>query len=90
MVNNINLLGTLTSVIGSRWKLNFWQIMTPPIPGGFLINTKFAMENKVHYLVFRVQAVPRKIFGNRRMTVLLLFSMCFQKKKHLEYTNSYK
>ena len=71
--------------------------MTPPIPGGFLFNTKFAMESsiakmewKVHYLVFRVQAVPRKIFGNRRMTVLLLFSMCFQKKKHLEYTNSYK
>ena len=71
--------------------------MTPPIPGGFLFNTKFDMESsiakmewKVHYLVFRVQAVPRKIFGNRRMTVLLLFSMCFQKKKHLEYTNSYK
>ena len=53
--------------------------MTPPIPGGFLFNTKFDMESsiakmewKVHYLVFRVQAVPRKIFGNRRMSVLAL------------------
>ena len=46
--------------------------MTPPIPGGFLFYTKFAVENKVHYLVFRVQTVLRKVFGNRRVTVLLL------------------
>ena len=46
--------------------------MTPPIPGGFLIYTKFAVENKVHYLVFRVQTVLRKVFGNRRVTVLLM------------------
>ena len=45
--------------------------MTPPISGGFLFYVKFAVENKVHYLVFRVQTVPRKIFGNRRMTVLV-------------------
>ena len=44
--------------------------MTPPIPRGFLFYTKYAVENKVHYLVFLVQTVPRKIFGNRRMTVL--------------------
>ena len=44
--------------------------MTPPIPRGFLFYTKFDVEIKVHYLVFRVQTVPRKIFGNRRMTVL--------------------
>ena len=44
--------------------------MTPAIPGGFLFYTKYAVENKVHYLGFRVQTVPGKIFGNRRVTVL--------------------
>ena len=34
--------------------------MTPPISGGFLIILSFTVKNKVHYLVFRVQTVPRK------------------------------
>ena len=48
--------------------------MTPPISRGFLFYTKFNVENKVHYLVFRVQTVPRKIFRNRRMTVLQIYA----------------
>ena len=35
------------------FQTNFWQIMTPPIPGGFLFYAKFAVENKVHYLVLQ-------------------------------------
>ena len=39
------------------------------------------MEIKVHYLVFWVQTVSRKIFGNRRMTVLLMWNTGCQQQK---------
>ena len=42
-----------------KWKIK----LQSPIPGGFLFYTKFAVENKANYLVFRVKRVPRKIFG---------------------------
>ena len=34
-----------------------------------------SIQNKVHYLVFRVQTDPRKIFGNRRVTVLYVLKV---------------